>query len=64
MKTLIGIGLWGLWIVFMVLKITGLVDMPWSVAFAPLWVPTVLALCASGLALLWVLGEMALRKVL
>ena len=63
MKELIGIGIWLTWVVFMVLKLTGLVDMPWLVVWAPLWVPTLLALFGSALALVWVLGGIALRHL-
>lgn len=43
------------------LKLVGWFPWSWWWVLAPLWVPTAIAVLGSGLALLWVLGSMALR---
>lgn len=49
--------------VFFLLRLFGVVDWPWVWVFSPIWIPGGLALIGSGLALVWVLAEMAWKAV-
>lgn len=48
-----GVGLGGLvFIVFLVLKLTGVITWAWIWVFAPLWIPAAIAVVAIGLFIL------------
>ncbi len=43
-----------MFLMFLGLKIAGLIDWSWWWVFAPIWLPIILVLAGIGLALLWV----------